>query len=201
MPKDYSKPAPDNSLWKVTAALTNNGFNVRIVDDLREARQAVLDIIPLASEVFTATSVTLDEAMLTEDLNSLNYISVRDGITGLGKSDALERRRYGSGSEYTVGSVHAITEDGQVVIASASGSQLPNYAYGAEKVIWVVGSQKIVKDLNEAFDRIEQHTLPLEDERAKKAYGVGSVISKLIIYKSDPQKRVTIVLVKEAVGY
>lgn len=87
------------------------------------------------------------------------------------------------------------------MVASASGSQLPSYAYGASNVIWVVGSQKIVKDLAQAFDRLQSHTLPLEDERAMKAYGMNSSINKILIYRKEPAERVTIILVKQAVGF
>src|SRR5205085_11522998 len=126
-------------------------------------------------------SVTLDKAGLTEELNSNKYISVRNQFMQFyGQPEkAVEMKRIGSGADYAVGSVHAVTEDGQVVIASASGSQLPNYAYGASNVIWVVGSQKIVRDLNEALERIEDYTFHLEDERALAAYGMNSSINKM----------------------
>jgi hypothetical protein len=114
---------------------------------------------------------------------------------------AVEMRRIGSGAEYAVGSVHAVTQDGQVVVASASGSQLPNYAYGASNVIWVVGSQKIVKDLNEGLERIEDYTFHLEDERALEAYGANSSINKLLITRKETGGRITIVLIKETVGF
>lgn len=201
MVRDYSKPVSDESLYNTKKALEKNGFSVFLADDLKAARTAVLNLVPDGSEVFTATSVTLDKAGLNDELNGPTYVSIRDKIVLQNTQDSLAKRRIGSVSEYTVGSVHAITEDGQAVIASASGSQLPNYVYGAGVVIWVVGTQKIVKDLEEAFDRVENYTLPLEDERAKQAYGVGSVISKLLIYKSDPQQRVIVILVKEAVGF
>jgi len=114
---------------------------------------------------------------------------------------AVEMRRVGSGSDWTVGSVHAVTEDGQVVVASATGSQLPNYVYGASNVIWVVGSQKIVPNLSDAFDRIETHTFKLEDARAQEAYGAHSSLNKLLVYRKETQGRVTIILVKQAVGF
>src|SRR5258708_6548925 len=113
---------------------------------------------------------------------------------------AIEMRRIGAAADYAVGSVHAITEDGQVMVASATGSQLPAYAYGASNVIWVAGVQKIVSDLDEAFERLENYTFHLEDERAKKAYGQGSSINRILIYRKDPTNRATLVLVKEPVG-
>lgn len=202
MSKDYATVASDEAVQKTKQALEANGFKVQVVDTLDEARQAVLDRIPKGSEVFTATSVTLTEAGLTESLNdSEKYVPVRDKIDAIPTDKGVERRRMGSGADYIVGSVHAVTEDGQVLIASNSGSQLPGYVYGASNVIWVVGTQKLVKNLSEGMDRLETYTLPLEDERAQQAYGVGSVISKLLIYRKDPPGRVTVVLVRQSVGY
>jgi hypothetical protein len=204
MSRDYSQIVSEGTLNNAVQRLETNGFTVEVVDNLPAAHTKVLDLIPEGSEVFTATSVTLDKAELTAALNdSGKYVSVRDKFMPLyGQEDkAVEMRRLGSASDYTVGSVHAVTEDGQVLVASATGSQLPNYAYGASHVIWVVGTQKIVKDLSEAMERLENYVFPLENERATKAYGSGSVISKLLIYRKDPVQRVTLVLVKEAAGF
>lgn len=204
MPRNYAEVVPEGAVENAKTALEANGFSVQVAETLTEAKEKVLSAIPEGSEVFTATSVTLDEVGLTKELNeSGKYISVRQKLAPLAQNPAtkIESRRLGSASDYVVGSVHAVTEDGQVLIASNSGSQLPNYVYGANHVIWVVGAQKIVRDMNEAFDRLENHTLPLENERAKQAYGANSIISKLVIYRKDPQNRVTIVLVKQATGY
>jgi LUD domain len=202
--KDYSQVASRSSVIEAKNELEKNGFKVEVVDNLKQARDKVLSLIPAGSEVFTATSVTLEESGLNQELNeSGKYVSVRGKFMPLyGQKDkAVEMRRIGSGSDYTVGSVHAITEDGQVVIASASGSQIPNYVYGASHVIWVAGTQKIVEDLAEAFDRIENYTFHLEDKRAQKAYGAHSSLNKLLVYRKETQGRVTIVLVNENVGF
>lgn len=199
----YSQAASDLRIDKTAKALENNGFKVMIVDDLDELKQEVIKLMPEKSQVFTATSRTLDEAGLTEELNSDKYQSVRDMFMPLyGQPDKdLEMKRIGSASDYAVGSVHAVTEDGQVLIASASGSQLPNYVYGAKNFIWTVGSQKLVKDLNEGLDRIENYTFHLEDERAQAAYGAHSSINKILIYRKEPQGRGTVIIIREPVGF
>lgn len=199
----FSEPAASSEIETSKNALEANGFAVKVVDNLEQAKEAVEGLIPENSEVFTATSVTLDKAGLTEELNSKKYASVRDKFMALyGEADkAVEMRRIGSGADYAVGSVHAITEDGHIVVASASGSQFPNYAYGASHVIWVVGSQKIVKDLDEGLERIENYTFPLEDKRAMQAYGMNSSLNKILIFRKESANRATIVLVKEPVGF
>ncbi len=200
----YHEIASDEEIDNAKEALTENGFKVKVVENLAEAKKLVEKLIPEGSEVLTNTSVTLDTAGIAQEINeSGRYVSVRNKFMPLaGNPDkAVEMKRLGSGADYALGSVHAVTEDGQVVIASASGSQLPGYAYGASNVIWVVGSQKIVKDLDEALDRVENHAFRLENKRALKAYGVNSSLNKILIYRKETTERVTIILVKESIGF
>ncbi len=199
----FAEPATDGRIAKAKAALESHGFQVEVVDNLEQLKAAVLAKIPAGSEVFTATSATLDNAGLTEELNSDKFVSVRDKFMPLyGQPDKqLEMKRIGSASDYAVGSVHAVTEDGQVLLASASGSQIPNYAYGAKHFIWVIGSQKIVRNLDEALERIENYAFHLEDRRALKVYGNHSSINKILIYRKEPTGRGTIIIVKEPVGF
>jgi len=111
-------------------------------------------------------------------------------------------QKLGAAPEYAVGSVHAVTEDGKVIIASNTGSQLPAYAYGSAHVIWVVGTQKIVANLEQGLKRIYEYVLPLESERLKKVYGVESNVSKLlIINKEIAPNRLTLILVKQKLGF
>jgi hypothetical protein len=204
MSTKFAQPASVADMDKAVKALKEHGFKVKVVDKLSEVKKLVASLIPEGSEVFTATSRTLEKSGLDKELNeSGKYISLRDKFMKLyGQPDkAVEMKRIGSGADYAVGSVHAVIQDGQVVVASASGSQLPNYAYGASNVIWVVGSQKIVKDLNEGLERIEDYSFHLEDERARATYGSGSSINKLLIYRKETTGRVTIILVKEPVGF
>jgi len=199
----YAAPATQERIERALYALRDNGFKVILVNDLSELHDAVIKLIPEGSEVFTATSRTLDAAKLTEELNSDRYVSVRNMFMPLfgDANRANEMKRIGSASDYAVGSVHAITEDGKVFIASASGSQLPNYVYGAKNFIWVVGSQKIVKDADEAIDRIENYVFHLEDERAQKAYGAHSSINKILSYRKEPNGRGTVIIIREPVGF
>jgi hypothetical protein len=199
----YSQAASDEKIAKTANALEANGFKVKIVANLDELKDEVVNIIPEGAEVFTATSRTLDESGLTSELNSNRYKSVRDMFMPLyGQADKQnEMKRIGSASDYAIGSVHAITEEGKVFIASASGSQLPNYVYGAQNFIWVVGSQKLVKDATEAIDRIENYTFHLEDERAQEAYGIHSSINKILVYRKEPAGRGTIIIIREPVGF
>ena len=112
-------------------------------------------------------------------------------------------QQLGAAPDWAVGSVHALTQEGEALIASATGSQLPAYAYGASHVIWVVGTQKIVGNLEEGMRRIHEYTLPLESERARKAYGVpGSAVNKMLIVRGEVNKeRITVIMVREKLGF
>jgi L-lactate utilization protein LutC len=190
---------------EVARNLEANGFQVIVVSNKDEARKAVEQILPEGTEVFDSTSVTLEETGIARMiLDSGRYHPVRPELIKLASDGKkAEQRRMASSPAYIVGSVHAVTEKGQVVVASASGSQLGPYAFGAEHVVWVVGAQKIVRDLDEAYDRIYSYTLPRESARARKAYGVpGSVVAKILVVNREVQPgRVTILLVKERLGF
>ena len=111
-------------------------------------------------------------------------------------------QKLGAAPEWVVGSVHAVTEEGAVLIASASGSQLPAYAFGSSHVIWVVGAQKLVKNFDEGIKRLYEYSFPLEDERARKVYGMGSGVNKiLVINKEWMEGRITMIIVKEKLGF
>lgn len=201
----YNQLPTQATLQKTVTALEQNGITVHVVENSQEAKEKVLSVIPQQAEVMTMTSITLEETGIAEALNdTTTYNPSRDKLYALDRqTQAKEMNVLGATSTYTVGSVHAVTESGNVVVASATGSQLPAYAYSSPNVIWVVGAQKIVPTIDDALKRIEEYVLPLESERAKKAYGVpGSVIAKLLIFNKEVTPgRITMILVKEVLGY
>lgn len=201
---DYAALASEQSLAATQAKLEANGFKTIVVDSLEQAKATFADIVPKGSDVFVATSRTLDQAGISELVDeSGDYTSVRKQFMALyGQEDkAIEMRQLGSAMAYVTGSVHAVTEDGSVLIASATGSQLPAYVYGASNVVWVVSTKKIVPDMNAGFDRITSHVLPLEDVRALEAYGVHSSVNKVLVVNKDAPGRITIIFVKEDAGF
>ncbi len=200
------KTIPDMSLIDVTVQkLTESGFSVAVVENRDQAKEKTLSMIPKNAEVFTMTSVTLDESGISERINnSSSFLSVRNTLYGSDRTkDHRTMQRMGAAPEYAIGSVHAVTQDGTLMIASNTGSQLSAYVYGADHVIFVIGAQKIVSNLDKGFERINDYVLPLESERARKAYGVaGSNVSKLLLIHNEVKPdRITIILVKEVLGY
>ena len=178
---------------------------VIIVESGEAAKAKVLELLPLGAEVYTAQSMTSRALGLMEAIDdSGNYVSVRKQFATLDRKkpeEARVMRKLGAAPDWVVGSVHAITQEGQVVVASFGGAQMASYVFGAGNVVWVVGTQKIVANLEEAFERIEQHSLPLESERLKQAMGIESHINKLLIVNAERAERTTIVLVEAVLGF
>ena len=204
--KKWDRLADEKTIENTVAALKANGIDAQVAENRQEAKRKVLELIPESSEAMTMTSVTLDTIGLSEEINKADsrFRPVRDKLYAMDRNTQVqEMNRLGAAPEFVVGSVHAVTEDGYVLIASNTGSQLPAYSFGALHVIWVVGAQKIVKNTDEGIKRIHEHSLPLESERAKKAYGVpGSAVNKVLIINKEVQPgRIKLILVKEKLGF
>lgn len=202
-PNRFSALPDDETLAATAAALQERGFSAEIVDDLDAAREAVLARIPQGSSVITNPSVTLGETGIADAINdSRAYGSARAKISTLDRATQLrDIKELFILPDFALGSVHAITRDGTLVIASALGSQLAAYAWGAANVILVVGAQKLVPDLDAAHARIREYCLELENARALEVYGTGSRIGKILeIHQEDPG-RIHIVLIRAAIGF
>jgi hypothetical protein len=193
----------EHTLAATVVALEEHGFSVDVVDDLDAARQAVLARIPHGASVMTNTSMTLTEAGIADAINDGGpYDSARNKMAKLDfATQLLQMKEIGGQPDYALGSVHAVTRDGTLVIASASGSQLASYAWGAANVIFVAGAQKLVPTLAAAHERIYQHSLPLEDARAQAAYGQHSQVGKILEIHTELPGRIHIVLIRHQVGF
>jgi L-lactate utilization protein LutC len=189
---------------KIVEVLKKNNVDAYFVETEEEATQKALDLIPENARVLASQSQTLEKIGLTDLIdNSGKFISVRKEYMAFDREKEADKIRISrSTPDMIVGSVHAVTEKGEVMIASNMGSQLAAYVYGAKKVIWVVGTQKIVKNLDMGFERIYKHSLPLESERLKKMYGIESNVSKILIYnKESLPNRITVIFVNQVLGY
>jgi LUD domain len=189
---------------RTVAALEANGMGVLWAADAAEAKRIVLGLIPAGSPVHHGASQSLEVSGIAAEVEeSGRFAPIRPRILGMDRrTQADEIRRLTSSPDVMLGSVHAVTETGSLMAASMSGSQLGPYASGAGRVILVVGTQKIVSDLDEGLRRIDEYAFPLEDARAQAAYGMHSGVNKvLIINREVTPGRITVVLVDEALGF
>ena len=196
--------ADDTRIAQTAAALEASGIRVLRAADAADAKRIVLDLIPDGSQVHHGASRTLDTSGITEEIaKSGRFEPVRPRIWSMDrKTQADEIRRLAAAPDVMLGSVHAVTETGSLIAASASGSQLGPYVSGAGRVILVVGTQKIVSDLEEGLRRIDEYVFPLEDARAQAEYGVSSAVNKvLVINREYTPGRITVVFVDETLGF
>src|SRR5215216_2117457 len=200
----FAELASDAEIERAAQALEAHGIHTLIAENGEEAEQMVFDLLPEGAEIFTASSQTLEKLHIPAELErSEQYDLVRAKLKKMDpKSQNREMVKLGATPEYIIGSVHAVTEDGQVLVASNTGSQFGPYSAGAEKVIWVVGAQKIVRDFNEGMRRIEEYAYPREDERLLRAMSMHSGINKILMVNKEVKPgRITMIIVKEELGF
>jgi hypothetical protein len=196
--------AEEASVKRTVVALEANGITVLRASNAAAAKRIVLDLIPDASAVHQGASQTLDVLGITHEIEkSGRYVALRPRIWSMDReTEANEIRRLGAAPDVMLGSVHAVTETGSLLAASMSGSQLGPYVSGAGRVILVVGTQKIVPDLEQSLRRINEYAWRLEDARAQAAYGIHSAVNKVVIINREiTPGRITVVLVDEVLGF
>jgi YkgG family uncharacterized protein len=201
---EFAELASDERIDAAAAALERNGIGALVVGSGQEARVRVHELLIDGAEVFNNTSRTLESIGVAEDIERWGrYQALRLRLYQMDREmQGREMRQLAAAPEYVVGSVHAVTDDGSLLIASASGGQLGPLVSGAEHVILVIGGQKIVADIETGLRRIREYCYPLEDERARRAYGVPSGVNNvLIINRVLVPQRVTAMLVKERLGF
>jgi hypothetical protein len=200
----FGTVADDASVKRATAALEANGITVLRAPDHDEARRIVLDLIPDGAQVHHGASQSLEVSGIIDAIEkSGRYEHLRPRLWSMDRTtQADEIRRLGAAPDVMLGSVHAVTETGSLITASMGGSQLGPYVSGAGKVILVVGTQKVVPDLEEGLRRVNDYAFRLEDARAQLAYGIHSAVNKvLIINREIVPGRITVVFVDEVLGF
>jgi L-lactate utilization protein LutC len=201
---EFTQLSSFDRLSSVAQAMEDNGIRASVVETGAKARERVASLLPAGSEVFNNTSRTLELIGIADDIErSGRYEPLRLRLFQMDREmQAQEMRTLAASPDFVVGSVHALTEDGSLLIASASGSQLGPIVSGAGHVIFVIGGQKVVPDLETGIRRIVEYSFPLEDDRARNAYGVASGVNNvLIINRVVAVDRITAILVHESLGF
>ena len=200
---DWYRLAEEETLEKTVNALRSKNIEVMVAENGNEAKEKLLSMIKEGATVMEASSTTLKQIGAHEIINeSGRFVPLNKEISK--ENDSAKRaelRRSLPSPDYAVGSVHAVTEDGQMLIASASGSQLPSYSFTAKKVILAVGTQKIVKNIELGTRRIYEHSLPMETERMMKAYGIRSTVNQILVIEKGIPGRITVIFIKEKLGF
>ena len=204
---NYETLANAESINKVVDGLRERGIEGVVVESRAEALEKIKSLIPQGASVMNGSSRTLEEIGFVDYLKSGSHgwKNVHEEI--LAEHDPAKQaalRKAAVLSDFYLGSVHAIAQTGQMVIASNSGSQLPHLVFTSPNLILVAGTQKITLHLDAALARVREYVLPLEDKRMKDAGMGGSAISKLLIFEREPAfmgRKVYIIFVDEKLGF
>lgn len=196
--------ADDTAIQRTAAALKSRNIDVVVVDNGDSAREKLIEMVPDGAQLFKGTSETLDTIGYSDYVRNTDRYNYLNAAIAAETDPAQQRelRRLTSVAEYFVGSVHAVAETGEVVIASGSGSQLGAYAYGAKRVIWVVGTQKICPTLSDAIARVRGYALDKHDQWLMEHGRSASPLGKLLVFENEQNAgRVQMILIKQSVGW
>ncbi len=205
---EYNTLASPEVVARTASALNEHGTETLTVKDGAAALEKIKELIPPGASVMNGSSVTLEQIGFIDYLkaNQHGWNNLHAAIVAeQDKDKKASLRRQALLSDYYLGSVHAVAATGEFVIASNTGSQLPHVVFSSPNLIFVVSTQKIVPTLDEAIKRLEDYVVPLEDEHMKKLYGVGTMLSKIVIFRRENQaitgRKVKMILVNEKLGF
>ena len=204
---DYNQLADKDIVSQTAKNLQLKGYQVFIVNSGNQALGKIMELIPENASVMNGTSVTLEQIgyldFLESGLHKWNDLHAKvNAENDPEKRNAL--RREAALSDFYLGSVHALSQSGEFIIASNTASQLPHIAFTSPNLIFVVSTKKIVPDIPSGLKRLEDHVFPLENERMKKLYKVGTNINKILIFRGEAKylnRKITLILVNENLGF
>jgi hypothetical protein len=200
----FAKLASDEQIERTVKALEANGIHTLVAENGAEAKRLFFELLPDGSEIFLGASITLEKLGIKDEIDkSGRFDALRPKMFAMNReTQGKEIRKLGASPDFSAGSVQAVTEDGHVLIASNTGSQIGPHVSGAGKVIWVAGAQKIVKDVAEGLRRINEYCYPLEEVHMQDLYKVHTSVSKILIVNKEIRPgRVTLIIVKEELGF
>ena len=203
----YDTLASKEAVQMAMSALKERGHLPQLVESRSEALARIQELIPMGASVMNGSSRTLEEIGFVQYLKDgeHGWNNLHEAI--LSEKDPAKQaalRKQSVLSDFYLGSVHAVAQTGEIIIASNSGSQLPHVVFTSQNLIFVVGTQKIVPTLSDGFDRLEKHVIPLEDERMKQAYGIGTYPSKIVVFNREQPfmgRKSHIIFVSEKLGF
>lgn len=204
---DYNTVVNESVISKAIESLSSKNIDAVTVDSKADALSMIKDLVPAGASVMNGSSTTLIEIGFVDYLksNEHKWNNMHEAIvkeTDPAKQAAL--RQNATHSDYYLGSAQALTENGEILIASNTGSQMPNIVFNSRNVILVIGAQKIVKTLTDGMARLQEHVVPLEDKRSLAAYGAPTSVNQVLIFQGNNPymgRSVKVIIVKESLGY
>jgi len=204
---NYSTLADKKTVDTTISALSSKNIAAVFVANKADALQKIKDLIPQNASVMNGSSVTLEQIGFVEYLESGKHGWNNLHAAILAENDPVKRaflRKQSVLSDFYLGSVHALTENGECIIASNTGSQLPHIVFTSPNIIFVVSTKKIVPNLTEGMKRLEEYVVPLEDKHMQQKYGMNTSLNKIVIFKNENQnmgRKIHLILVGEDLGF
>ena len=203
----YNKLATQEQIATTVSALKAKGINTINTKNKVETLETIKQLIPQGVSVMNGASVTLEQIGFVDYLKSgkHRWNNLHEAIV-LEKDQIKQAvlRKQSVLSDYYLGSVHALVQNGDFIIASNTGSQLPHVVFTSANLIFVLSTKKIVPTLDAAMKRLEEYVVPLENEHMMKKYGVPTAVNKIVIFKNENHmmgRKVTIILIEEDLGF
>lgn len=204
---NYNQLAAKEVVDRTVKALNSKNILTVVAKNGKEALNEIKKIIPQGASLMNGASKTLEQIGFLEYLKSgeHNWNDLHAKV--FSENDPVKRlvlRKQATLSDFYLGSVNALTESGEFIVASATGSQLPQIVYTSPNLIFVVSTKKIVSNMNEAIERLEKHVVPLEDKNMREKFGIGTSLNKIVIFKNENPRmgrKVHLILVEEDLGY
>lgn len=134
--------------------LKYKGFDTYYAKNLQEAKERVLAIIPENVSIGLGGSVTIDKMNILDTLRSNKYRLI-DRYQECSHEQHVKFYKDALQADYFLTGANAITKTGEIVCTDCSGNRVAAMIFGPEKVIVVVGVNKLVENLDEALKRIK----------------------------------------------
>ncbi len=203
---NYETLPSKETIEKTVKAIKQRGAEVIVLENKTQALEKIKELIPEGATVMNGASTTLEQIGFVEylKLGNHHWKNLHEQILAeKDKAKQMQLRMQSVFAQYFIGSIHAITENGQTLTASASGSQIAPYAFTAANIIWVASANKIVPTIEDGIKRIREYSFPLEDKRMKSVGYPGSFIGKILLFEGErmPHRKITLVLVNEKLGF
>jgi hypothetical protein len=204
---NYNKLASKEVVNKTIKALNSKNIETFILKNSIEALDKIKELIPKGSGVMNGSSKTLEQIGFIEYLKSGNHGWNNFHEKILAEKDPIKQadlRKQSVLSDYYLGSVHALMENGEFIIASNTGSQLPHIVFTSKNLIFVVSTKKIVSNFTQAMKRLEEYVVPLENKHMLEKYGIGTSLNKIVIFKNENLmlgRKIRMILVEENLGF
>jgi hypothetical protein len=204
---NYNTLATKEIIDETIKNLAVNNVEGIFVETGKDGLEKIKELIPVGASVMNGASVTLEQIgfvdYLKEDKTGWN--NLHKGI--IDEKDTAKQmtlRKHAVLSDYYLGSVHALSQTGEFIVASNSGSQLPHVVYTSPNLIFVVGAQKLVPNLEEGMKRLNDYVIPKEDIHMMEKYKMHTYPSKILIFKRESafaQRKVRMIIVNESLGF